>query len=70
MGGQVYKPIGRWVGGWVGKQVGKYQEGEVIITLVEIGQNVTILFVTTCDYQLFVTTFGHFYNYFFCWSYL
>ncbi len=39
-------------------------------TLGEIGQNVTTLFVTTCDYYLFATTFGHFCNYFLCWSYL
>ncbi len=40
------------------------------LSLVKIGQNVTSLFVTTCHYQLFATTFGHFCNYFLCWSYL
>jgi len=39
-------------------------------TLVEIGQNVTIIFVITCNYYLFATGFGHFCNYFLCWSYL
>jgi len=39
-------------------------------TLVEIGQNVTIIFVITCNYYLVVTGFGHFCNYFLCWSYL
>ncbi len=41
-----------------------------LVSLVEIGQNVTSLFTTTCNYQLFTTTFGHFCNYFLCWSYL
>jgi len=40
------------------------------ITLVKLGQNVTIIFATTCAYYLIATTFGHFYNYFLCWSYL
>jgi hypothetical protein len=39
-------------------------------SLVEIGKNVTIIFATTCNYQLFATTFRHFCNYFLCWSYL
>jgi hypothetical protein len=40
------------------------------LSLVEIGQNVTSLFATTCHYYLFATIFGHFCNYFLCWSYL
>jgi len=41
-----------------------FLKGMEEISLVEIGQNVTTLFTTTCDYQFFATTFGHFCNYF------
>jgi hypothetical protein len=38
----------------------------VLLTLIEIGQNLTTLFTTTCDYLLFAITFEHFCNYLFC----
>ncbi len=41
-----------------------------LVTLIEISQSVTTLFVIKCDYWSFVTTFVDFYNYFLCCSYL
>jgi hypothetical protein len=34
-----------------------------LLTLVEIGQNITNLFATTYDYELFTIAFRHFWNY-------
>jgi hypothetical protein len=39
---------------------------ETIHSLVEIDQNITTLFTTTCDYQSFTAIFRHFCNYFLC----